>query len=241
MTEFKIPIRIEDLSPLATRLINVMKSNLGDFTAFSPEFTVPYTVAVEDKIKDVDTLVSTKLFIGEIVKITQKLHENMMNTRPALLQVEGYVIRAKNQLSVPVKSFGFSGVRKSITNLDAEGFCSKLTILLQMVKVNKAVLEAKGLKPETINLLNDTIITNNKIIKEHNDKIIAKEKAVAENKTVLYSLWKECQNIMDAGKRIYKYSKPEMVKNFTRSYILKTMRHNVRHTSESGEMKPVNA
>ena len=229
MTEIKIPIRIEDLSPLSTWLSSLVNKNLAEFKDFSPEFSYEYIAATDAKIRSVNELVSSKLFIGETVKATQNLYDNMLAARPALLKLEGYVVRAKDELSVAVKNFDFTGVRKCINGRDAEGFSKLLTAMLQMVEANYRVVETKGLKADTKNLLVDILSAHNNLAQEQNNKMLAKESAIAANSSILSDLWKDCKNIMDAGKRIYKYNDPEMVKNFTKVHIIKTMRHDTAH------------
>lgn len=220
-----IPIRIEELLPMASWLSSLVENNLAKFNDFSPEFSDSYLTTLDDKKEKVRELLSPQLFIGEMVKATQRLRDNMLAARPPLLKLEGYVVRAKDELSVAVKIFGFSGVRKNIKGGDAEGFGKKLADLLYLADTNSSILEAKGLKTETIALLEDILLTNTQLAQAQNDAILAKEKAVTDNDAVMNDLWKDCKNIMDAGKRIYKYNDPEMVKNFTKVHIIKTMRH----------------
>ena len=233
MTEFKIPIRIEDLSPLATWLFGLVKENQADFKDYSPDFSIEYTKAFDEKIKAIDLLLSSKIFVGELSKATEKLNENMLLLRPHLLKLEGYAVRAKSTLNVPVDKFDFSGIRKSINGGDAEGFNKKLGILIQVVDKNQQALESKGMKADTITALTNILTNNKKLTQDQNVKMLAKEKAVVDNSGGFYDLWKDCQNIMDAGKRIYKYSKPEIVKNFTKTHIVKTMRNDAAHSTKT--------
>ena len=66
----------------------------------------------------------------------------------------------------------------------------------------------------------DILTNNSKLEQEQNEKMLIKE-----NMIILNDLWKDCQNIMDVGKRIYKFNEPEMVKNFTMAHIKKIINH----------------
>lgn len=240
MKETKIPIRIEDLTPIANWLVSLLKNNQADFEDFSSDFSTANITLIEDKISAIDLKFSSKIYIGELVLVTKKINENMLSARPLLLKLEGYVLRSKENLNVTVNKFDFSGVRKCINGSDAEGLKNKLTTLMQLTEKNTIALESKGLKAEIKTGLNE-ILTNNTIYsQDQNDKMLAKEKAVLENGDLFLDLWKDCQNIMDAGKRIYKYSNPEMVKNYTKTHILKTMRHDTEHKAIENTVIPVN-
>lgn len=233
MKEIKIPIRIEDLAPVSSWLITLVKNNQTDFADYSPEFNTNYITDIEGKIAAVNLLVSTNVYIGEQVMATRKLNANMIAARPYLLKLEGYVKRSSDKLSVPAKTFDFPAIRKCINGSDAEGFQIKLTTLLQLTDGNKLALQDKGMKPDLKQSLDDILSQNSLLAQEQNDKMLLKAKVVKENSSMFADLWKECQNMMDAGKRIYQYTKPEMVKNFTKTYILKTMRNDGSHTANS--------
>lgn len=235
----KMTIRIEEYPFYANWLVGLLKSNMVEFNEFSPEFSDAYISSVELKIQAVDELVSTKLLIGDLSVATKKLYGNMYAARPVLLRLEGYVVRAKDELNVAVKNFGFSKIRKCIKNKDTEGFAQNLKTLIQLVDINLQILEAKGMKAATRSLLGNILTSNALFVLEQNEKKLAKEKVVAENKAVIKDLWNECQNITDAGKRIFRYSDPEMMKNFTKKYIMSTMRHDGKRKKIKIEEKKV--
>ena len=225
MSKSNFSFKIEELSPVATWCNSLLKQYQADFKDYSTDFADPYPADVEAKIEAVNELISTKLFIGELSTATQKLYNNMDESRPLILQLEGYIKRTEKNLTTPAKSFDLKLLRKCISSKDAEGFNMSLKLLLQLVNANISVLQDKGMKPALVTKLTDILTKNYTLSQEQNSKMLDKEKAVKENADILNDLWKDCQNIMDAGKRIYKYSNPDMLKNFTLTHIRKTMNH----------------
>jgi len=235
MNSRNFTIRIEELTPFASWLNELLKKNQVEFEDYSTDFNNGYATVVDNKITAVSKLIATSLFIGELSNATNKLYANLEAARPFFLKLEGLVDRADGQLTVPVKKFDFSGLRKCLNGRDDKGFSKRLNTLLQLTDANKEVLQAKGMKPELVSSLSDILTNTQQYSKEQNEKMLAKEDAVSENVHQLNDLWADCQNIMDAGKRIYKYKQPEMVKNFTRSHILKTMRHDGGKGKDKGK------
>ncbi len=231
--------KIEELPSVAEWCNSLLKNNLDDFKDYSPDFNSQYVNSVGEKITIVSDLVSTKLYLGDVSVITRKLYDNMDAARPWLLKLEGYIKRAESTLITPAKNFDIKLVRANIRSRDAEGFSKNLTSLLQICDKNASILEAKGMKPELIAKLKDILLNNSKFAKEQNDSILLKEKAVNDNMKTLNDLWKDCQNIMDAGKRIYKYNKPEMIKNFTMTHIKKLINHTSAKNNTSNDNNTV--
>ena len=225
MSKVNFSFKIEELSPVATWCNSLLKQYQVDFKDYSTDFADPYPTDIDTKIIKVNELISTKLFIGELSTATQKLYKNMEATRPMLLQLEGYIKRAEKNLTTPAKSFDLKLLRKCISSKDAEGFNMNLKSLLQLVNANASVLQDKGMKPAMLTALGEILTNNYTYAQDQNNKMLDKEKAVKENADILTDLWKDCQNILDAGKRIYKYSNPDMLKNFTLTHIRKTFNH----------------
>lgn len=225
MSKVNFSFKIEELSPVATWCNSLLKQYQVDFKDYSTEFADPYPADIDTKITNVNELISTKLFIGELSTSTQKLYKNMDDSRPLLLQLEGYIKRAEKNLTTPAKSFDLKLLRKCISSKDAEGFNMNLKSILQLVNANITVLQDKGLKPALLTALGEILTNNYTFAQDQNNKMLDKEKAVKENSEALNDLWKDCQNILDAGKRIYKYSNPDLLKNFTLTHIRKTFNH----------------
>jgi len=221
----KFSCKIEELPSVAEWCSSLLKNKQAEFKDYLPDFGDPYPEKLNAKIVVVRDLITTKLFLGEVSVITKKLYDNMDAARPWLLKLEGYIERAEDTLETPAKNFDIKGVRNSIRGRDSEGLGKNLISLLQIVDKNTAQLVAKGMKPELVTALNTIMVNNAKFEKEQNEKMLVKEKAVKDNMDILNDLWKDCQNIMDAGKRINKFSDPEMVKNFTMAHIKKVINH----------------
>lgn len=225
MKEQRIPVRIEDLAPLATELSIQYNNNKSDFEDYSTDFTPAFATDFSAKITSVEKAFSSSVLIGEMVLLTKNMKDKLLSARPLITRIEGNLKGLENKLSVDVSKFDFKGIRKSINGGDTEGFSSKMTTLVQLCDNNKTVLESKGIKPEHIEALKQIIVDLKTLSVEYSNKNNDKEKFVKENNASFLSLWKDCAMIMDAGKRIYKYDKPENLKYFTRTQIIKKLRH----------------
>ena len=80
MVYLNLSIRIEELSPFARWLYALLKQYQQQFSDYSPDFAETFTTILEGKIKTVDDLVLSELFIGELSKATQKLTNNIAVT-----------------------------------------------------------------------------------------------------------------------------------------------------------------
>lgn len=237
MSNAKLPIRIEELLPVARWLRAVFIQHRKLFEDYSPNFGGTFLTVLDEKIETVEKLISTKLFLGEIMKITQALYLNMTDLRPMLLKLEGYVKLAINDLGVDASLFDFKKVRKCIDGRDAEGLELALGELLQHADANTAALTAKGFKPEMRTQFGEMLQKNRDLADDQNIKMRAKEDAVKANNTEIMNLWNDCALLMDSGKRVFKYDQPDQVKNVTLAHILKTMRHEGGEKGE-GEATP---
>lgn len=232
MKETRIPVRIEDLAPLATELSIQYNNNKSLFEDYSTDFTPAFATDFGAKITSVEKAFSSSVLIGEMVLLTKNMKDKLLSARPLITRIEGNLKGLENKLSVDVSKFDFKGIRKSINGSDTEGFSSKMNTLVQLCDNNKTVLESKGVKPEHIEMLKQIIVDVKTLSVEHSNKNSDKENFVKENNALFLSLWKDCALIMDAGKRIYKYDKPENLKYFTRTQIIKKLRNDGAKTKK---------
>ncbi len=192
MKETRIPVRIEDLAPLATELCIQYKNNKSDFEDYSTDFTTSYATDLEAKITTVEKTFSSSVIIGELALISKKLKDKLLSARPLITRIEGNVKNLEGKLNVAASKFDFIGIRKSINGSDSEGFNSKVTTLVKLCENNKAALESKGVKPEHIELLRQIVVDVKAISIEHINKNNDKENFVKENNALFLSLWKDC-------------------------------------------------
>jgi len=224
MSKLKLPVRIEELLPVARWQRGLLIQFRQQFTDYSPEFGQAFSDALDTHISAVENLISTKLFLGDLLQVTQLLETNMLALRPLLDLTEGYVKMASTNLKDPARLFNFKEIRKCINGQDAEKLEKSLGEFIQLVDHNKEILMEKGLKQAMIDDLTAKNETIADLADDQNKKIQAMEEAVNANSVVLMALWADCAAIMDAGKRIFKYTQPEQLPNFTLTYIIKKMR-----------------
>ena len=214
IVKLNIRSRLEEVPVIGKFLIDSLTSNIADFTAFSPDYSPAFLTNATNKLTLVSNLINSKQLTGELKVITLRLYGSKDALRPKIDFLEGYIKRATN-LTIGVKDFGISEVRKANNRGDVEGLINALTYLLTNATNNMAALTAKGysaaqhtsLTNLKTSLSNDNASQNAKI-NERNNKVTA-------NYGVINDFWAICTDISDAGKRIFKSTATNKVDDFT--------------------------
>jgi len=224
--------RNEEISVIAGMIRDSFARDRADFEAFSPKYSEPFLTGLNEKIIAVETRTGTKVFLAQQKALTTKLYEDIDSLRPKLTRLEGYLYLAKGTMNVAEADFGISAVRKKLGVKDVEGLLDKLTHTLQLIDTNTAALEAVGFTAEAkteLENLKQLIQTTNL---EQNLKMDEKEAGVQSNDGLLTELMEIVTEIMDIGKRLYKYDNVEK----TGDYTATTLKTRIRH--EGGSITP---
>ena len=232
MAKRNFSFRNEEVPVVAGTVRDSLARDLADFGAFSPKYSEAYLTGLSEKITLVETRTGTKVFLAQQKAITAKLYSDIDSLRPKLTRLEGYLFLAKGTLNVAAPDFGISAVRKVMNNKDVEGLLDRLTHTLQLVDTNTAALETVGFSAVAkaeLEGLRDSIRGANA---EQNLKMDEKEAAVQSNDGLLSELMEMVMEIMDIGKRLYKYDNPEK----TGDYTAKVIKGRIRH--EGGSITP---
>ncbi len=223
MIENKISCKIEEFPSLAAFVRESFVRDLNEFKAFNPRYNDEFSATLDADLRQLNNLVNNKLKLGQAKLLTQQLHEGMAGLRPHITRIEGY-IRSASGLTTVTDSFMVKELRMSISKNDAEGVVGAAMTLLQNAQNNMDVLTAEGYTGELHTLFSGLISNISEINNRRNVMLNEKEKKVQENHIMLNNLWKKLQNIMDTGKRLYKYSDMEKTQEYTVAKVMSRIR-----------------
>jgi hypothetical protein len=228
------PFRLEEIPVIAgfTHANVTRPDDARDFLDYSSIYTAPYFVTYLEKIRVVNEKINTEVLEGELKLLTANLYLGINSLRPRLNKLEGYINRATG-LTVGPKDFRLKYIRRHIGRKDVEKFLLEYSTLLQLVDKNVTALKAKGLKDADITILEGmrgTISTGNT---NQNLKEDAIEALVQANKGLILELWTMTADLLDAGKRIYKYTNAEKVNDYTATKLLQRIRHEKKKEEEA--------
>ncbi|MEZ5195324.1 MAG: hypothetical protein R2764_02665 [Bacteroidales bacterium] len=227
----KIPFRLEEVPVVASMVMDSLNRDLADFTAFSPKYDAVFVSDIATKVKAVEVKTNTQVYIAQLKTITTSLYNSTDSLRPLMTRLEGYVMLAKDELNIAPADFGISDVRNKIGTKDVEGLLDKLAITLMHTTNNLAVLETKGFTAEALTeleTLTEAIRSKNP---EQNLKMDEKEAGVQANLGLIKELWEIIAEVMDIGKRLYKYDDTEK----TGDYTISTIKSRIRHEGSAPE------
>jgi len=222
----------EEVSVVVGMIRDSFARDRAEFEAFSPKYSEAFLTELSAKIIEVETRTGTKVFLAQQKALTTKLYEDVDSLRPKLTRLEGYLFLAKGTLNVAAADFGISAVRKKMSGKDVEGLLDRLTHTLQLVGSNTAALEAVGFTAEAKTELESVKQLIQATNLEQNLKMDEKEAGVQSNDGLLTELMDMVTEIMDIGKRLYKYDNTEKTGDYTASTIKGRIRH------EGGSITP---
>jgi hypothetical protein len=217
--------RIEELSVLARFIYNTLIRDLEDFTDYSPDFDAAFAAAFLAQLILVEGLTLTKFHLAEIRNLTAQLYLEAHKTRELMFKLEGYVKRAVGMTVLP-EDFGIKDVRKKESSKDMEGLVDALNLVIDAATVpaNLAALTAKGYsaaKLAGLVALKDKIKLLNE---QQNMRIDEKEIAVQANRAELMAMDEMMKDVLDGGKRVYKYSDKAKLGDYTLVKLMSKIR-----------------
>ena len=216
--------RIEELATLGKFLLDSLTRDLEDISAVYPDFNDAYLAAFTQKIKDVKDTVKAIILTNQNKKVTKRLYANMNKLRPLLTKLEGYVRRAKD-LTVLPKDFGTVQTRKEVQRKDVEALDNELETLAVNITDNFAALQAKGYTAAQQTALTNlhTAINADNALQNLNED--ARDETVEDNTVLFNDYWVDyIANTADAGKRVYKDTKPAKVDDYTVAALKRRIR-----------------
>jgi len=230
--KLNITCRIEEVPAIGGFLINSLSTDLADFTAFSPAYNALYVTNAQTALTAVTALIQPKTLTGELKVITLRMSTNMSLLPPKIDFLEGYIKRVPSGLTVAVKDFAISAIRKANNNGDVEALVSALNFTLALVNnpTNKPLILAQGYTPTQNTALTNisTELAADNIAQ--NAKENERNNLVTSNYGVINDFWKTLTDISDAGKRIYRNS------NKKDDYTIAVLKRRIRQEELKNKM-----
>lgn len=225
----------EELVPISRFILFSLKRDQADFMAYSANFKPEYVTALEAKITEVSDLVEPASELLTRKLITDRIYTTMNGLIDPINRLSGYVTLARKSLGVTPADFGITGLRKSITNGDAEGVVKNLHLILSNIATYKAMLSQQGLTEDLINELS-TSATSIAADKQQQYEITINRRTIIQNNgAILNGLYEQLSQVMTIGKILYKATDKVKLSEYTFADLLKK----VRVGSKKEDTKPV--
>jgi len=224
----------EEIPVVAGMIRDSFARDRAKFEAFSPKYSEAFLSTLNEKIIEAENLTGTKVYLAQQKALTEKLYGYIDSLRPKLTWLEGYLYLAKDDLNIGTSDFGISAVRKKLGGKDVEGLLDRMTHMLQLVDSNMTALKTVGFTADAkseLEALKQSIRDTNL---EQNLKMDEKEAGVQSNDGLLNGLMEMVGEIMDIGKRMYKYDNTEK----TGDYTAMTIKGRIRHETVNEPPKP---
>ena len=225
MTQFSIPVAIEDVPFVSALVRDQLIEHAADFDAYSPIFGETYIADYDASASTVEKLVSPLIQTGELKLITKKIKATYKQLRNVLNDIEFYVEYASGELSMASYDFPIKPVRDQISRKNDEGAVLGLKTLDSLLTENAAPLAGVGYTTEKSQELKDLIKELENASLNQTRKAQERAQIVKDNGSVIEAHWKMIRQVCDAGKRIgRRLGNKLMVKAFTMTELKKKVR-----------------
>ena len=232
-----ISARIEEV-PILGRFTN--QNYLRDKTDFETYKPAKYVIAgpgfaagLLAKIVTVEAVVFPKTITAQLKLVTVRIETNMNKLPQMMDRLEGYVVDAVG-LTVGVKDFGISPVRKAMHRDDQEGLDGALHYLLQNITSNMGALTAQGYTAgdkTALEGLKQAILDDNV---QQNNLEEQRAQLRLDNLGLINDLCKDLKGIWADGKRLYKTSNKTRTKDYTLAQLKNRIRQEELKTELTG-------
>ena len=219
-----LTIRIEEIPTVSKIVLIAFQRDKADFINLSPDYDGNFETDWITKNGKLDLIVSTQFHIGKIAAQTKKIEAEMPTILPLLDALGIYVNKAKSSLTVTVKLFGITAVRKAIYSGDAEKLDGKLYTLIENITANLAPLQEKGYKDADFQTLKDKKQRIFDLNTEQKSWMYDKQQAVAQNKGLFNDVLAVVKDVQATGKALYKKTNPAKALEYTMADILRKIR-----------------
>ena len=220
----KFNCKIEELPIICRFGLSIARRDLGDFTAFSPMFSVDYFNGFETKIIAVDELVSPKTETEEMKKITKRLYSTIDGLVEPLNKVRGYLQLAGSTVGMSDKDFGISLLAQKVRGRDAEGVRQNLLLVNTNIQTYLSELTAVGLNSEIVSILSDSIAPITEDNQQQFEIATKRKETVSENIGKLNELYLQLMEFLKVGNIIYKTSNPVKASEYLFTNLIKKVR-----------------
>ena len=224
----RYPCRIDEVGPLAQMIRSSFATDQADFAAASPDFTGPAFLTEYDKRYDaLEVQVPSANRRATDAEVTKAMNKVAKDLRDPLNLLNLRLNRAEKKtpaLTVAPAAFGLGKVRKAIAVRDMEKLDGALKSLLGLLTDNTAQLATQGhtatntaafaAARQTISGFNVTQNDN------ENTRLVLTE----ENMTAANAMWELVNELLEAGRLMYKETQPRKAVAYTLARLKKRMR-----------------
>jgi hypothetical protein len=228
----KYAFRDEELPVIGKFVVSNYRDDMSDFEGFSDKFNPSHADTLMAEIENVESLLGHSV-TAELKSATQKLYVAEASLRPQLDRMEGYVKLAVDELTISVKDFGISAVRKSLNKGNTEGILKGLLVVLHNIIDNEAALSAQGMKAATHDTLQESYNSINGLNLRQNELIRKRAVTIGNNIIVFNALWAHLSGILRVGQSLYRNTDPVRKKEYTTT-VLKRRIHAERKPKNNG-------
>ncbi len=233
-----LPFNYDEVTVVAGMVYDSMYRDQLDFQNYSNDYKDPFLPNFRIKIDAVESRVRTRIFRAQLKSITQRIYSDLDILKRKLTLLEGYIKKAESNLNVSIKDFGIGEIRDKMWAREIEGLIDKMITMLQLVDANIDALKDKGFKDDDKTALDNLLESIRSGNLNQNLKMDEKEAAVQANLGSLLELWTITAEIMDVGKRIYKYDNKEKTGDYTATKIKSRIRQTKNNENENNEPEP---
>ena len=191
-------------------VLDSLEEHQAEFVAVTSEedFGAGFLQEMQAAHASIKALTGSGLRIGETAQMTRQLYERLDNVKPYLdrLEIRLGLVEAK-KLTVAVKDFGITKLRRAIDGRNAEGVVQGLATLNAAIAANTALLAPRGQNASETQALTDaeTEIANDNR-KQNQGQNISTNNTVEEN-ALLTAFDKYLKKVMSTGRKLYKKHK----------------------------------
>lgn len=190
-------LRVEEYLPAGSFLAISFTRDRAELEQTFKEFTPAYLQAFSNQIATVATLESALVLTESQKLVTQNLYQekDMLNKQ---LNFLAYYFKRANLGTVAIRA-----IKKDLRTANIEGANLKIKGLIQLIEIQKEVLESKGMNIGYGNALaakNDSLLAKN----IQQNAIMNERHALADdNKEAYKMLYNFISNIAEAGKILF--------------------------------------
>jgi hypothetical protein len=232
----EIKCKTEELTFLASFVLDSFKRDKADFIAFSPDYADPFDTGLQTKIEEAETIVAPKKLMGELKNATTTLRKDYTRCRNMVNKLERYVEKAYDDnltLTIAPGDFGFKATRATVNLKNDEGIVKNLTLLKDNMAANVVVLEPKGFNKDVQAELQSLIADVLNDSKAQTRKKKEWETLIQNNAEKLNKLWYQTKDILKTGKTIYKEKNGNKIKDYTYEHVIADIRQRRRQKEET--------
>ena len=211
----------------------------ADFAKASPDFAGPgFLIAYDARYDKLETLVPTANRRATDAEVTKTMNQVAKDLRDPLNLFDLRLNRAARKtpaLTAAPTAFSLGRIRAAIANRDMEKLDGALKGLLDLVGDNTTQLTGQGHTAADTKVFADARKAISGFNVTQNDNDNASLVLTEENVTAANALWELVDEVLDAGRLMYKQSQPRKAAAYTLARLKKRMRAEREGQSGAGE------